>query len=89
MPFVLDLACYAQDLEDADWNIDLDPAVVGDQLMLVYLDVYGNEYTEVKSRRDFTRTRAGAEERPVAAGGASGQEYREEQQWRTRPGGGS
>jgi len=53
-PFVLDEVHYAEDLAAKEWVIELRPEDVGEQLMVIYLDIYGNEYTEVKSRSDFS-----------------------------------
>ena len=63
-PFELDLTVYAAVLQDDDWTIRLPLDELGEYLMLIYVDVYGNEYTEVKARVDFTSRgtpRAGAE----------------------------
>lgn len=52
-PFELDMTFYAASLQD-DWTIRLPLDELGDHVMLIYIDVYGNEYTEVKARKDFT-----------------------------------
>ncbi|MDQ1084711.1 MULTISPECIES: site-specific DNA-methyltransferase [Microbacterium] len=52
-PFVLDEVKFAAELEDSDWKIELSGKSLGDFAMIVYLDVFGNEYTEVKARDSF------------------------------------
>ena len=53
-PFELDLTVYAAALQDDDWTIRLPLDEVGEHSMIIYVNVYGNEYTEVKARADFT-----------------------------------
>lgn len=53
-PFELDLTFYAAAIEKDGWAMRLPFAQLGDHLMLIYIDVYGNEYTEVKQKADFT-----------------------------------
>lgn len=54
-PFALDTVWFAADLEANDWTIAIPTAALGEHTMLVYLDVFGNEYTEVKARADFAK----------------------------------
>ncbi len=44
---------YAEDLRGTDWSFALDRSTVGDQIMLIFVDVSGNEYREVKRLRDL------------------------------------
>ena len=53
-PFKLDRTFYAVSLQE-DWTIRLPLEELGEYLMLIYIDVYGNEYTEVKARDEFHR----------------------------------
>lgn len=53
-PFELDRVFYANQLRNSDWEIRIPFEEIGDYTMLIYMDVYGNEYTEIKSRDDFT-----------------------------------
>lgn len=62
-PFALDDVVFAADLEDLDWTIYVPMKVLGEYIMLVYLDVFGNEYTEVKARADFVPERKSREKR--------------------------
>jgi len=55
--FDLDAVFYAEDLQDGDWSFELDLVTVGKKVMLIYLDVYGNEHREVKKRSEFKRPR--------------------------------
>jgi site-specific DNA-methyltransferase (adenine-specific)/adenine-specific DNA-methyltransferase len=52
--FDLDAVFYAEGLQENDWSFELRASSAGEQLMLIYLDVYGNEHREVKKRADFT-----------------------------------
>jgi len=52
-PFQLDAVYYANDIESNDWEVHLPLDSLGEYVMLIYIDIYGNEYTEVKSRADF------------------------------------
>lgn len=47
-PFVLDQVHYASELATNDWTIRIPAKSLGDRVMIIYLDVYGNEYTELK-----------------------------------------
>lgn len=51
--FDLDAVHYADDLERAKWRLSIPRREVGDQLMIVYLDTYGNEHREAKVLGDF------------------------------------
>jgi 16S rRNA G966 N2-methylase RsmD len=55
--FDLDAMWYGEDLAKVDYRIALPANAVGEQLMLIFLDVFGNEYREVKRPDDF-QTRA-------------------------------
>lgn len=52
-PFVFDQVYYASDLAVSAWTVRLPLAKLGEFAMIIYLDVYGNEYTEIKARADF------------------------------------
>ena len=43
----------SKDLEKNDWEIRLDPKKLGKKIMVVYMDIYGNEKKEVLSLKDF------------------------------------
>lgn len=58
-PFEVDAIFYAKDLEKADWSIRLPKDFIGDRVMLIYIDIYGNEYSEVKSKTDFAQAEQG------------------------------
>jgi len=55
-PFELDAVFYATELAEDDWTIRIPESELGEHTMVIYLDIYGNEYTEVKSRTDFAPT---------------------------------
>lgn len=52
-PFELDDVFYANDIEKANWEINLPTESLGAAIMLIFIDIYGNEYTEVKEVADF------------------------------------
>lgn len=52
-PFAFDRAFYAHTIESNLWELRLPAESFGDHSMLVYIDIYGNEYTEVISKGDF------------------------------------
>jgi site-specific DNA-methyltransferase (adenine-specific)/adenine-specific DNA-methyltransferase len=51
--FDLDAVHYSDVLASRDYRFEISASVVGDQLMLIYLDVFGNEYRESKTAADF------------------------------------
>lgn len=52
-PFEVDAVFYANDIQAAGWEVRLPVETLGKSVMLVYVDIYGNEYTEVKTLSDF------------------------------------
>ncbi len=52
-PFEVDAVFYASDIQNAGWEIRLPVELQGKCVMLVYVDIYGNEYTEIKTPADF------------------------------------
>lgn len=51
--FEMDAAFYAGDIEKKGWEIQLPARQIGQQVMIIYIDIYGNEYKEVKTMADF------------------------------------
>lgn len=51
--FVLDAVFYATDLKQNNWEIYLPIELLGNQTMIIYMDIYGNEYKEIKTPADF------------------------------------
>lgn len=51
--FEMDTVFYAGDLEKNNWSIRLPAQAIGRQMMIIYLDIYGNEYKETKTPADF------------------------------------
>lgn len=51
--FDLDAVHYAEDMAGASWCVEIPRSQVGKQIMLIYLDVYGNEHRETKTISDF------------------------------------
>jgi site-specific DNA-methyltransferase (adenine-specific)/adenine-specific DNA-methyltransferase len=66
--FDLDLVYWADDLAAIGWVVSIASGQVGDRVMIVYLDVFGNEYREVKTPADFT---GAAPEPPTAVADAT------------------
>tara|TARA_B100000315_G_C14590687_1_gene595574 strand:- start:2722 stop:3264 length:543 start_codon:yes stop_codon:yes gene_type:complete len=51
--FNLDKVFYASEIENSGWVIHLPVEIIKNQTMIIYLDIYGNEYREIKSLKDF------------------------------------
>lgn len=66
--FDVDAVYYAEDLQDAGWQVDIVTEDVGERLMIVYIDVYGNELRETKSLEDFEAKRSSRPGRPSRPG---------------------
>jgi len=52
-PFEMDAVFYANDIQAANWEVRLTLDSLGEYVMLIYVDIYGNEYTEIKTPADF------------------------------------
>ena len=53
--FDLDEVFYADDLKKNNYEISFDLDKVKDQIMLIYIDIFGNEKREVKKIKDFRK----------------------------------
>ncbi len=62
--FDLDEVWFREELDKADYRIAIPKDLVGKQLMLIYLDVFGNEHREVKRPADF-RARTAKKRKPT------------------------
>lgn len=51
--FNLDKSYYASEIAKNDWKVLLPLENIKKQIMIIYLDIYGNEYREIKSLKDF------------------------------------
>ena len=51
--FDLDAVAYAEDLEARQWELIIPVLEIGTKIMLIYLDLYGNEHREIKEVGDF------------------------------------
>ena len=45
---------YASEIEKNGWEVHLPLESLGRQAMIIYMDIYGNEYREIKTRADFS-----------------------------------
>jgi hypothetical protein len=54
-PFQLDEVFYGNMIKDAGWEIRMLFSKLGSYVMLIYIDIYGNEYTEIKAQADFVK----------------------------------
>ncbi|RPF49392.1 site-specific DNA-methyltransferase (adenine-specific)/adenine-specific DNA-methyltransferase [Thermodesulfitimonas autotrophica] len=52
-PFQLDAVFFASDIQAAGWEVRMPFDLLGEYIMVIYIDIYGNEYTEVKASADF------------------------------------
>jgi len=51
--FNLDTVFYHDQLEESGWEVHLDPKLLGKKVMIIYIDIFGNELSEIKSPADF------------------------------------
>ncbi len=51
--FNFDDVFYAEDLKKHDYEIRFDSTKLDGQMMLIYIDIFGNEKREVKRLEDF------------------------------------
>jgi len=51
--FNLDKVYYASEIEKNDWKVFLPKEEFKGQIIIIYLDIYGNEYREIKTLSDF------------------------------------
>jgi len=51
--FNLDKSYYASEVEKNGWKVLLPVENIKKQIMIIYLDIYGNEYREIKTLQDF------------------------------------
>ena len=65
--FDLDAVRFREDLEKDNYRIEIPLEGVGKQMMLIYLDVFGNEHREVKISADFSVPRKGRRRRAPTA----------------------
>jgi hypothetical protein len=49
----VDLIQFAEDYSNAGWQLDIPMSDVGDVVMVVFVDIYGNEYREAKAVDSF------------------------------------
>ena len=64
--FDLDVVFYRHDMEQDDWKVRLDASQFGQRMMIIYVDIFGNELREVKRPEDF-----GIEQDHAPAGSAT------------------
>jgi len=55
--FALDAVFYATDIEKNGWEMRLPVESLGKQVMIIYIDIYGNEFREIKTLADFQPVR--------------------------------
>lgn len=53
--FDFDEVFYAEDLKQKNYEIRFDSSKIDSQMMIIYLDIFGNEKREVKKLKDFGR----------------------------------
>ncbi|CAB3395105.1 Site-specific DNA-methyltransferase (Adenine-specific)/adenine-specific DNA-methyltransferase (fragment) [Kyrpidia spormannii] len=52
-PFEMDTVFYAKEIQALNWEIHVPFRLLGQYVMLTYIDIYGNEYTEIKGLNEF------------------------------------
>lgn len=75
--FDLDAVFYREEIEKNGWEVHLVPEQFGSKIMLIYIDIFGNEFREVKTRVDFGFI-------PGEEGGAGGRKGKQKRQGRGR-----
>ena len=55
--FNLDKVYYASEIEKNSWKVFLPVEEIKKQVMIIYLDIYGNEYREIKGIEDFSNSK--------------------------------
>jgi len=53
--FDFDDVFYAEDLEKNKWEVRFDADKIDGQIMIIYIDIFGNEKREVKKLKDFKK----------------------------------
>jgi site-specific DNA-methyltransferase (adenine-specific)/adenine-specific DNA-methyltransferase len=56
--FDFDDVFYAEDMKKQDWEVHFDADKIDRQIMIIYIDIFGNEKKEVKKLSDFQRRKA-------------------------------
>jgi site-specific DNA-methyltransferase (adenine-specific)/adenine-specific DNA-methyltransferase len=51
--FDFDDVFYAEDIKKQKWEVRFEANKIGRQMMIIYIDIFGNEKREVKSLKDF------------------------------------
>jgi site-specific DNA-methyltransferase (adenine-specific)/adenine-specific DNA-methyltransferase len=51
--FDLDAVFFRDQIEKDGWEVRLDPSLFGSKIMIIYIDIFGNELLEVKTPKDF------------------------------------
>lgn len=51
--FDLDAVFYGGDMEKSDWQLRLPLESLAEKVMIIYIDIYGNEYKEIITQDDF------------------------------------
>ena len=51
--FDLDAVFYRDSIEKDGWNVRLDASQFGERIMIIYMNIFGNEMREVKTSADF------------------------------------
>ena len=44
---------YAEDLKKNNWEVRFDANKIDGQMMIIYIDIFGNEKREVRKNKDF------------------------------------
>lgn len=70
--FYLDAVFYRDAIEQDDWKVRLDVSQFGEKIMIIYMDIFGNELREVKTPVDFGIQTDRVHENAVRYGKAKG-----------------
>ena len=60
--FDLDTVHYGAQLESAEWRIELPRDGLGEKIMVIFIDIYGNEAQELVPRNKFAKQKTNKSE---------------------------
>jgi site-specific DNA-methyltransferase (adenine-specific)/adenine-specific DNA-methyltransferase len=74
--FDLDAAFYRDEIEKDGWKVRLDASQFDEKVMIIYMDIFGNELREVKTPKDFGISAKRVEEKKASKRQGSGSRKR-------------
>ncbi|MFC1500565.1 DNA methyltransferase, partial [Candidatus Zixiibacteriota bacterium] len=59
--FTLDASHFAAEIKQNNWEVYIPIEAMGERIMIIYMDIFGNEYWEIKNKSDFLASDIGSE----------------------------